>query len=270
MKKYFGAIIIVLLLTTTLLAKQVTQKIEVIADRITIMVNGKGTEADTILYNATTYVPLRMVSELLSKDVDWEQTTKTVSINDQDASIKGQEIKEQKVKEKNPVATMIMESGGQIKIELYPEIAPNTVNNFISLINEGFYNGLNFHRVIPGFMIQGGDPAGNGSGGPGYAIGGEFIQNGIQNDLAHSRGVLSMARAQDPNSAGSQFFIMVEDSPFLDGEYAAFGKVIEGMDIADQIVSMERDRSDNPSEAQIIKTMKVELFDKVYKEPITK
>ena len=132
---------------------------------------------------------------------------------------------------KNPIVTITMENGGVIKAELYPEIAPNTVNNFIDLINKGFYDGLIFHRVIPGFMIQGGDPEGNGMGGPGYSIKGEFSRNGFKNELKHTKGVLSMARTMDPNSAGSQFFIMVADAPHLDGQYASFGKVIEGMEV---------------------------------------
>lgn len=168
---------------------------------------------------------------------------------------------------KNPVVTIEMENGGVMKIELYPDIAPNTVNSFISLINKGFYNGLIFHRVIPGFMIQGGDPEGTGMGGPGYCIKGEFNSNGFKNDLKHSRGVLSMARARDKNSAGSQFFIMVEDAPHLDGEYAAFGKVIEGIEVADKIVSVKRDRYDRPVEDQKMKNVTVELFGREYPEP---
>lgn len=168
---------------------------------------------------------------------------------------------------KNPIVTIEMENGGVMKIELYPDIAPNTVNSFISLINKGFYNGLIFHRVIPGFMIQGGDPEGTGMGGPGYCIKGEFNSNGFKNDLKHTRGVLSMARARDMNSAGSQFFIMVEDAPHLDGEYAAFGKVIEGIEVADKIVSVKRDRYDRPVEDQKMKNVVVELFGREYPEP---
>ncbi|MEJ8778335.1 peptidylprolyl isomerase [Pseudogracilibacillus sp. ICA-222130] len=158
-----------------------------------------------------------------------------------------------------PVVTMTMENGGEVKIELYPSIAPNTVNNFISLVEDGFYDGLIFHRVIPGFMVQGGDPEGNGMGGPGYYIPGEFENNGFENNLAHTRGVLSMARSEDPNSAGSQFFIMTDDAEHLDGEYAAFGEVVEGMDVVDEIVSVERDAGDKPVEDQVIKSMKVDL-----------
>ena len=151
-----------------------------------------------------------------------------------------------------------MENGGTIRAELYPDIAPITVENFVKLIKNQFYDGLIFHRVIPGFMIQGGDPEGNGMGGPGYGIKGEFLSNGFKNDLKHTRGVLSMARAMDPNSAGSQFFIMVADAPHLDGDYAGFGKVIEGMDVVDQIVSAERDMWDKPLEDQRIATIRIE------------
>lgn len=150
-----------------------------------------------------------------------------------------------------------MENGDVMKGELYPEIAPKTVENFEKLAGEGFYDGLIFHRVIPGFMIQGGCPNGNGMGGPGYSIEGEFASNGFKNDLKHERGVLSMARAMDPDSAGSQFFIMVEDAPHLDGEYAAFGKVTEGMDAADKIVSVKRDPMDKPLEPQVMKTIRI-------------
>ncbi len=167
----------------------------------------------------------------------------------------------------NPIVTIEMENGDVMKAELYPEVAPNTVNNFISLVNKGFYNGLIFHRVIPGFMIQGGDPNGMGIGGPGYAIKGEFRQNRFPNDLKHERGVLSMARTMAPNSAGSQFFIMVEDAPHLDGSYAAFGKVIEGIEAADTIVSAKRDRSDKPLADQRMKTVTVETFGVEYPEP---
>ena len=157
----------------------------------------------------------------------------------------------------NPVVTITMNDGSVIKAELYPEIAPNTVNNFISLINKGFYNGLFFHRVIKNFMLQGGCPNGNGMGGPGYSIPGEFTANGFKNDLKHERGVLSMARAMDPNSAGSQFFVMVADSPHLDGQYAAFGKVTEGMEVADAIVSVKTNFSDKPVEDQVIETVTI-------------
>ena len=167
----------------------------------------------------------------------------------------------------NPIVTLTMADGSVIKIELYPEVAPNTVRNFISLINEKFYDGLTFHRVIPGFMIQGGCPRGNGMGGPDYQIEGEFTQNGFQNDLAHTRGVISMARAMSPNSAGSQFFIMHQDSPHLDGAYAAFGMVIEGMDVVDKIAEVETDYNDRPNEDQKIATMTVETFGETYEAP---
>ncbi len=168
----------------------------------------------------------------------------------------------------NPVVTITMENGGVIKAELYPEIAPNTVNNFLSLAKKGFYDGLIFHRVISGFMIQGGDPQGTGMGGPGYAIEGEFRRNGFKdNTLAHTAGVLSMARAQNPNSAGSQFFIMHKDAPYLNGEYAAFGKVIEGMDVVNEIAGVETDYSDRPMDDQRIKSMTVETFGVDYPEP---
>ena len=157
----------------------------------------------------------------------------------------------------NPTITITMENGDIMKGELYPEIAPNTVNNFISLINKGFYNGLIFHRVIPGFMIQGGCPDGTGMGGPGYTIPGEFTMNGFTNNLKHERGVLSMARAMNPNSAGSQFFIMTSTSPHLDGQYASFGKVLDGMDVADKIVNTKRDMRDKPLTPQVIKTITV-------------
>ena len=168
----------------------------------------------------------------------------------------------------NPIVTIEMENGGIIKAELYPEVAPNTVNNFISLINKGFYNGVIFHRVIPGFMIQGGDPKGQGIGGPGYSIKGEFTANRFENNLKHDRGVLSMARTMNPNSAGSQFFIMVEKAPHLDGQYASFGKVIEGMEVADAIVNTRTDRMDKPMVDQRMKTVTVETFGVEYAEPV--
>ncbi len=164
----------------------------------------------------------------------------------------------------NPIVTFEMENGDVIKAELYPEIAPNTVNNFISLVKKGFYDGLIFHRVIPGFMIQGGDPKGIGIGGPGYSIRGEFAANGFSNPLKHTYGVLSMARSMMPNSAGSQFFIMTSDSPHLDGQYAAFGKVLEGMEVADAIVSTKRDMRDKPLVPQVMASVRVETFGETY------
>ncbi|MBQ8230733.1 MAG: peptidylprolyl isomerase [Lachnospiraceae bacterium] len=167
----------------------------------------------------------------------------------------------------NPIVTITMENGGIIKAELYPEVAPISVNNFISLINKKFYDGLIFHRVIKGFMIQGGCPDGNGMGGPGYSIKGEFAQNGVPNDLKHTEGVLSMARAMNPNSAGSQFFIMHKTSPHLDGSYAAFGKVTEGMDVVNKIAETRTNYMDRPLENQVIKSMTVETFGVDYPEP---
>lgn len=169
----------------------------------------------------------------------------------------------------NPVVTFEMENGDIMKAELYPEVTPNTVKNFISLINKGFYDGLIFHRVICGFMIQGGCPDGNGMGGPGYSIKGEFAQNGFENALAHDPGVLSMARAMHPDSAGSQFFIMHEKAPHLDGAYAAFGKITEGMDVVNKIAEAATDYSDRPLEPQVMKKVTVELFGEAYDEPET-
>ncbi|MGN8799453.1 peptidylprolyl isomerase [Candidatus Merdisoma sp. HCP28S3_D10] len=167
----------------------------------------------------------------------------------------------------HPVVTFEMENGDVIKAELYPEVAPNTVNNFISLVKKGFYNGLIFHRVINGFMIQGGCPDGIGTGGPGYSIKGEFSQNGVANDLAHTPGVLSMARAMHPDSAGSQFFIMHKTSPHLDGSYAAFGKVIEGLDVVDKIATTRTDFRDRPMTPQVMKSVTVDTFGVDYPEP---
>ena len=168
----------------------------------------------------------------------------------------------------NPIVTMTMDDGSIIKIELYPEIAPNSVNNFISLVKKGYYDGLRFHRIIRGFMIQGGCPQGTGTGGPGYQIKGEFSSNGFKNDLKHEKGVISMARSMAPNSAGSQFFIMHENSPHLDGQYAAFGKVIEGLDAVDYIAKAPTNRGDQPLEDVIIKSMTVDTQGEEYNEPI--
>ena len=169
----------------------------------------------------------------------------------------------------NPIVTFTMENGDVMKAELYPDVAPNTVNNFISLVKKGFYDGLIFHRVIAGFMIQGGDPEGSGMGGPGYSIKGEFNYNGVENNLKHSRGVLSMARALHPDSAGSQFFIMHADAPHLDGQYAAFGKLVEGEDVLDSIASIDTDWSDRPRTPQVMKTVTVDTFGVDYAEPET-
>ena len=169
---------------------------------------------------------------------------------------------------KNPVVT-IETNQGVITVELYPEVAPNTVNNFISLVSKGFYDGTIFHRVIPGFMIQGGDPEGTGMGGPGYGIKGEFAANNFENQLKHTTGVISMARSQNPDSAGSQFFIMVADASYLDGQYAAFGKVLTGQDVAEKIVNAPRDRDDRPNQDQIMERVTVETFGQEYPEPVT-
>lgn len=168
---------------------------------------------------------------------------------------------------KNPIVTIEMESGSKIKIELYPDVAPNSVHNFISLVQKEFYNGTIFHRVIPGFMIQGGDPTGTGSGGPGYSIPGEFKLNKFENNLKHSQGIISMARSQHPDSAGSQFFLMVADASHLDGQYAAFGKIIEGIDLVLNIVNTPRNRQDRPDKPQIMKLVTVETFGQTYPEP---
>ena len=168
----------------------------------------------------------------------------------------------------NPIVTIEMESGKKIRVELYPEKAPNMVNNYLSLVNKGFYNGLIFHRVIAGFMIQGGDPDGNGTGGPGYRIPGEFAGNGFKaNDISHERGVISMARAGHPDSAGSQFFIMHEEADYLDGQYAAFGRVIEGMETVDEIAGVKTDWHDRPYEDQVMKSVTAETFGVEYAEP---
>lgn len=169
----------------------------------------------------------------------------------------------------NPVVTIEMENGDIMKAELYPEIAPNTVNNFISLIQKGYYDGIIFHRVIKGFMIQGGDPDGNGTGGPGYEIDGEFSMNGFTNNLKHTPGVLSMARTMDPNSAGSQFFIMHKNSPHLDGQYAAFGKITEGMEVVNKIAETQTDYMDKPLTTQRMKTVTVDTFGETYPAPVT-
>lgn len=167
----------------------------------------------------------------------------------------------------NPIVTITMESGDVMKLELYPDIAPISVNNFISLIQKQFYDGLIFHRVIKGFMLQGGDPEGTGMGGPGYSIKGEFSSNGVENDLKHTAGVLSMARSMNPNSAGSQFFIMHKDAPHLDGSYAAFGKIIQGMDVVNKIAETATDYNDRPLEKQVMKTVTVDTFGEEYPEP---
>jgi peptidyl-prolyl cis-trans isomerase B (cyclophilin B) len=168
---------------------------------------------------------------------------------------------------KNPVVTIEMVSGNTIQVELYPEMAPNTVRNFISLVSKGFYDSTIFHRVIPGFMIQGGDPTGTGSGGPGYGILGEFSSNKFPNELKHKKGVISMARSGQPNSAGSQFFIMAADSAHLDGQYAAFGKVLSGLEEVDRIINVKRNRSDRPDAPEVMKKVSVDTFGETYEEP---
>lgn len=191
------------------------------------------------------------------------KTENTEGVNESKNTDNNQEYSSQD----NPLVTIEMEGGEKIDIELYPKVAPNTVNNFISLVQKNYYDGLNFHRVIPGFMIQGGDPLGDGSGGPGYGIKGEFKSNDVENNIVHSRGIISMARTGDPDSAGSQFFIMTKDSSHLDGEYAAFGEVIEGMDIIDKIVKSETDASDKPLEPQTMREVTVDLKGKTYDKP---
>ena len=173
------------------------------------------------------------------------------------------------IKMQNPIVTIEMNDSKIIKLELYPELAPNTVNNFLSLVNKGFYDGLGFHRVIYGFMIQGGCPEGTGMGGPGYSIKGEFAANGFENDLKHTAGVISMARAMNPDSAGSQFFIMHKDAPHLDGQYAAFGKVTEGMEVVNEIAECDTDFGDKPLDPQIMVKVTAETFGEEYPQPVT-
>lgn len=189
-------------------------------------------------------------------DADEKNAAENDASNDSDAANNDTDVTSE---EGQPIVTITMENEDTINLELYPDVAPNTVNNFISLIEDNYYDGLIFHRVIPGFMIQGGDPEGNGSGGPGYAIEGEFSSNGFDNDLKHERGVISMARSEDPDSAGSQFFIMVDEADHLDGDYAGFGKVIDGMDTVDDIVDSETDAGDKPVEDQKMKSVEVDL-----------
>ena len=249
MKKYFAVIVIAMLLTTTIFGSQITKKIEVVFNAIRLEVNGEKVEADNMVHDGTTYVPLREVSGLLGGEVSWEEETKTVHINDE------------KKEQEHPVATITMENGDEIKLELYPEVAPITVKNFISLVEQDFYKGLTFHRVIPGFMIQGGDPNGDGSGGAENPIKGEFAENGVENDILHERGILSMARTGNPNSASSQFFIVTTKAPSLDGKYAGFGAVTEGMDFVDEIVNTPTGPNDKPLTPQIIKNIIVEYSD---------
>ena len=188
-------------------------------------------------------------------------------ITNEDIESENEEVEVPEKTGKTPIVTLTMENGEDIVMELYPDKAPNTVNNFITLVNDGFYDGLIFHRVIPGFMIQGGDPEGTGMGGPGYEIKGEFQNNGFKNDLIHERGVVSMARTNHPDSAGSQFFIMTDEAKHLDNDYAAFGKVTEGMETVDEIVSVETDKQDKPKEDQVIESATVELEGYEVQEP---
>lgn len=196
-----------------------------------------------------------------------EQATEEDSDENQTTTDENGLKNENQSKEENPLVTITMENNEKIVIELYPDVAPNTVNNFISLVEDGFYDGLIFHRAIPNFMIQGGDPDGNGTGGPGYGIKGEFSSNNFKNDLKHARGVISMARSESPDSAGSQFFIMQSDSPHLDEDYAGFGEVIEGMDLVDNIVAVEADDNDKPIEDQVMKKVEVDTKGHEYDEP---
>lgn len=193
----------------------------------------------------------------------WQQQTRGLFLATREVEVGGN-----KMEQKNPVVTFEMENGDVFRAELYPAIAPNTVNNFISLVKKGFYDGVIFHRVIAGFMIQGGDPQGTGVGGPGYSIKGEFTQNGFDNPLRHTPGVLSMARTMMPNSAGSQFFVMHKNSPHLDGAYAAFGQVTEGMDVINKIAAVRTDYMDKPVEPQVMKKVTVETFGVDYPEPV--
>lgn len=213
-------------------------------------------QAPKVLQN-TTMVPLRFVSENLNCTVAWDQQTKLITITSA-------------VRNELPIATLVIKDYGTITLELYPEMAPNTVNNFIALANSGFYDGLTFHRVISDFMIQGGDPSGNGTGGPGYSIAGEFSSNGFtQNTLSHTKGVISMARTYLPNSAGSQFFIMSADGTYLDGQYAAFGKVTSGLELIDQIQNVNTDASDKPTKDVVIQSLRVDTQGISYEKPIT-
>lgn len=252
MKKFITAILICMLLTTTVFAEQITKTIEVAFNAINIEVNGQKVKADNFLYENTTYVPLRAISELLGNEVTWVQETQT-------AEIKGDNIKPEYQSSKYPIATITMKDGAQIKVELYPERAPISVKNFISLVDQGFYTDLTFHRIIEGFMIQGGDPNGDGTGGSKDAIKGEFSENGVENNISHTRGTISMARTEVMDSATSQFFIAHEDIVRLDTKYAAFGRVIEGMDVVDRIANTPKDENDKPLTPQIIKGITIKL-----------
>ncbi len=236
-----------------------SQSIILTLDKDEALVNGAAQNMSMApqIINNTTMVPLRFVSENLDCKVDWNQQTKLITITSNTT-----------INSELPVATLVIKDYGTITLELYPEMAPNTVNNFISLANSGFYDGLIFHRVISDFMIQGGDPSGNGTGGPDYAIAGEFAANGFtQNTLSHTKGVISMARTYMPDSAGSQFFIMSADGTYLDGQYAAFGKVISGLDLVDKIQSVSTDASDKPTTDIVIQSLRVDTKGKSYPAP---
>lgn len=256
MKKLLSVFLVLMLISASTITFASNDLVEISMNDHIIKMNNVELESNSFSLNGKVYVPLEASLKLLDKKVDWISSPKTATISDLNTIVQ------------NPIVTMEMESGKKIKMELYPEKAPNTVNNFIKLINDGFYNGLNFHRVIPEFMIQGGDPNGNGTGGAKYDIKGEFTKNNEFNDLLHKRGVVSMARSTAFDSASSQFFIVVKDSHFLNGNYAAFGKVIEGIEIADEIALVERDARDKPLQPQVIKTMTVDTFGKQYNEPV--
>ncbi len=212
-------------------------------------------------------VTLIMTSLVLVGCATSKSNTNKTAENDTKSSSESSETNSSEANKSLPLATISVEGYGVIEAELYPEIAPNTVNNFIDLANKGFYNNLTFHRIIKDFMIQGGDPKGDGTGGPGYSIEGEFTSNGFANSLKHTKGVLSMARSQDPNSAGSQFFIMTKEAPHLDGEYAAFGKVISGLDVLEKIENVKTSSNDKPKEDVVIKSITVDTKGITYKEP---
>ena len=250
MKKIFVLIILIFTFAVSgIYAVSNFQSIEVMFDSVNIKVNGEEVESTNILYKGTTYVPLRAVAEMFQKKVGWDESTMIASIDD---------ANEVEKKQENPIATITMQNDKIIRIELYPNEAPKTVENFTELVEKEFYNGLTFHRIVPGFVMQGGDPNGDGTGGPGYSIKGEFTQNGVKNTIMHTKGVVSMARSSHPDSAGSQFFIVLEDANHLNGEYAAFGKVIEGMDVVDSIVKMEVNETEISVESRIMKNITIE------------
>ncbi len=239
----------------TISAKRGTTTITMKRNQSTAMLNGKSVKLDVpaVSIRGSVMVPLRFVADALNAETQWDSAKRVVNVYSQ----------------KLPLVTIEMQDGKKISLELYPKITPNTVNNFISLVRKGFYDGIIFHRIIPGFMIQGGDPLGQGFGGPGYSIKGEFSANKIENPLLHTRGVLSMARSRSNDSAGSQFFIMVADTPYLDGSYAAFGKVRSGMHHVDAIVSLPADAdTDRPFTPPVMKKVTVQTFGVAYPEPV--